>query len=110
VGQLKELKLEIEDEISCLRLFKDIILNETPKSMTINKTPKVKGNINPFLNKDIPFDKLDTNVRKKKRLKSEIINLTKEIFKLNFKVEENSNNKYKFNLRSHLQQIEHYSL
>lgn len=43
MGQLKELKLEIEDEISCLKLFKEIISNENSTNMRVEQTCETKG-------------------------------------------------------------------
>lgn len=99
VGELKRLQLEIEDEISCLRLFQRIADEaQAPKPGLQPKTPAGRHKAQA----GALWEALSQNVQKKKGAKTEIIALTKEIFKLNFKVEENSG--CARNRRPHLRQ------
>lgn len=95
IGKLKELELDLEDEINCISILKTI-QNVNTKNESNNEAGSVntsKKNLK-IVEKDYPnpemFQILQNNIKMKRRLKCEIILITKEIFKLDFSIEENS--------------------
>lgn len=89
VGQLKQLKLDLQEEAACLHLLKT--LAKDSESGKLGKWARVdeEADARRFLAEEV-VRKLRELATKKQKITVQIIRATKESFKLNFKVEENS--------------------
>lgn len=86
IGKLKELQLDLVDEINCISILKSI-QNATSSNSLNHSNQK---NSDKQIKQENLLEILTNSIKKKRRLKSEIIIITKEIFKLDFSIEENS--------------------
>ena len=95
IGKLKELELDLADEINCISILKTIQNVNTKKENSNEAGPNNSSKKNlKMVEKDFQnpemFQILQNNVKMKRSLKCEIFLITKEIFKLDFSIEENS--------------------